>query len=180
MEVLEKDRHNNIEAHTQAFLKECKNIVNSFSGRLNRPIYDMDHEEQDKIVDRLNAYLKFEYTQTKIPRALPIHATGHGVLFACDEHGTVLGAEIISDGIVIAGKMSAVVSLPVPSLESLIESGKDEIVTVGQVLSPIVMIDDAKYMAGLNENGEYGFVHDLSPFQVGLAMAHSLTFSVVD
>lgn len=167
------------ETRVHALLDDCEKIVDRHAQSMTRPIFDLDADEQQAVVDQLNAYLDFEFSQADIPAGTEVIATGTGLLLVCDESGMIHGAETISHGDVVSGEITDMVVLPVPTFECVLDGSDEGVLTYDQVLSSIVLLGNATYKTGLRSDGLFELEHDLSQYQIGIVMAHPLEISVV-
>jgi hypothetical protein len=178
MNTIERKGPLDIEARVRALLSECEKIVDRHVQASSRPIFDLDEEEQEAVVDRVNAYIEFEFSQANIPPGTLIGIAGTGLLLVCDGSGNVLGAETISNGDLVYGEMTEMAALPVPTLACVMDSDDESIPGYDQVLSSIVLLGNATYKTGLMRDGSFEVEHDLSPYRIGIVMAHRLEVSV--
>lgn len=142
-----------------------------------RTIFDLDKDEQQALIDRLNAYLSFELSQMANLKGTPVCVNGFGMMFAAAD-GVVLGGEVVTSDDVVTGVFDGVCALPVPTLECISLGNDLEVPVVDEALSVMVMLKDATYKGGHMPDGTYEVEHDLTELEVGIPLAHPLRVTV--
>jgi len=164
----------------EAFFTVLRDLVTRHTQSLNSPIFALSESEKQVVVDKINPYIAFELKQTPDVKGALLTATGYGLMLISTPDGTVIGAEVISHGDIITGRLNDACVLPVPTVESLLLGDADMVPIVDQTLSGVVLLEDACYKTGQNLSGDFEVEHDLSNFQIGLALNHQLSIVAED
>lgn len=167
-----------VQAQLQQLILTLTELTNRHTKNLPLPIFDLDEDAQQNVLDKLNPYVSFELAQNPGLKGIPLNITGAGIMFVSDGTGLILGGETISNGDVITGVLDDVCALPVPTVECLLLADDTETPIVDQTLSPVLMLKNGVYKTGLGSDGEYEVVHDLAIFEIGLPLAHYLKIDV--
>ena len=178
---LPTDIHENPLRHSlQGLIEECAQSILRKLMRSPQAVSEMDEVTQQSIVDQLNPYAAFELSQRPELTGVPLTIVGEGVLFVCDLTGTILGAEVISNGDVVTGELAEVCVLPVPTMDAVYDhtQADAEIPMDSQVLSPVLLLNKAVYKTGMNSDDDFDVEHDLGVYQVGIASEHRLHIDV--
>lgn len=157
-----------------SFLSAVREIVQDHTETLGSPIFGLDDEQKQALIDRINPYLLFELNQSAETKGTTVEVRGTGIMYISTPEGTTLGVEHISRGDIVTGVIDDVCVYPVPTSECLILAGNGEIPIVDETLSGVIMLKDTCYKTGLNKTGEFELEHDLAEFQIGLPLAHYL------
>jgi hypothetical protein len=153
----------------------CRDIIGRYAGLADpEVVMAMSEDEQQAIMDRINPHLAFEFSQTAELHGMPLRIDGFGLMFVSDVGGEILGAETISDGDVLTGTLVEACALPVPTMESVKLSDSESTPILGQTMAGVLLLNDAVYKTGLNRSGTFEVEHDLSNFQIGIPLSHSL------
>lgn len=102
----------------------------------------MHVEDIQRVVDRINQLIAFEFVQHDVPEDVRIHATGFGPMPLSDLNNNVVGAEVVSDGDTVEGVLDMVCVYSTPTQQCLRDADMTEIPTYDQSLMLIVQMQD--------------------------------------
>lgn len=140
-----------------------------------RTIFQLSDEEQQAHIDFLNDYMSFEFGRKPDLKGATLSVDGHGLMLLANSEGEVIGGETISNGDIVTSHLDDIWFLPVPTLECIQLGDSEQIPSIDQTLSPLLMLRGVTYYTGALDNGEFEIVHDLGDtFEIGLALAHAL------
>lgn len=164
-----------------AFLKTLSESVERNVRELGRPVATLSLEETKRLYQRLTYYAGVELLQEEALYSLPIVATGTGMMMVIDSDnsGGILDTEIVSDGDIVTGAIDDVMAYSVPTLACIRATGQSEDIPYhSQVMSPMLVLSNARYKTGKKVDGGFRAEHNLSGFHVALALAHDLKFTL--
>ncbi len=174
----EFEHRDTIQARLNELSATCNEIIDRAVRELQpRTIFDLDKDEQQALVDRLNTYLSFEMRQMSDLKGVPVCVDGYGMMFAAAD-GVILGAEVMTGDAVVSGFLDDVWAFPVPTLECVRLSDSNEIPVVDEALSAMLMLARATYRAGSMPDGTYEVEHDLTDLEVAIPLAHCLKATI--
>lgn len=160
------------------FLRTLTTIALDQTRQLPKPVFELDDTEQQQVIERVNAYCRYEFNQVPELHGLAVKACGTGMMFLADDDGVIMGAEQIYEGDVITGLILDPCIFPVPTIECLAVSGDGEIPVDDQTLSGVITLQAGKLTRVSDTQPGAAEVYDLANFQVSLPLAHYLRFAV--
>lgn len=160
------------------FLHTLTTIALDQTRRLPKPVFELDDTEQQQLIERANAYCRYEFDQVPGLLGLAVKAYSTGMIFLADDDGVIMGAEQIHEGDVITGAILDSCIFPVPTTECLAVSGDGEIPVDDQTLSGVITLRAGKLTRVSDNQPGVTEVHDLANFQVSLPLARYLRFAV--
>lgn len=174
----EFEQRNTTQARLNELSATCSEIIDRAVRDLQpRTIFGLDKDEQQALIDRLNAYLSFEMSQMSDLKGTPICVDGYGMMFAATD-GVILGAEVMAGDAIVSGFLDDIWAFPVPTLECVKLSSTKEIPVIDEALSAMLMLVGATYKGGRMPDGTYEVEHDLTDLEVAIPLAHSLNATV--
>lgn len=156
-----------------SFLASCREIVDRRVRSLGLPIRDLDTDHQQTLVDEINPHAEFELDTNGL-KGMRTTITGHGAMLISTLKGDVLGGEVVSDGDVVEGMIDTISLHPVPVFKATLgKIGDEGIPFDDRSLDAVLILQDALYKTGLNNDGTFVAEHSLgSQYQVGLPMLY--------
>ena len=161
-----------------ALFASLNEITRRHVQELSTDVSSLDDTEQQALIEKINPHVNFEFQNHTPLHGLPLSATGDGMFFLSDFEGNILGVESITSSDIAIGQLSDICVLPTPTRECLAERNEQEIPLHEQVLSPIVILNNASFKTNRTAAGTYQTEHDLSNYQLCLPLAHYLQFTV--
>lgn len=179
MTAIDRPTQNNNPEHERRILHELQDMFATMTEITQRHaksipggVFSLDEAAQQDLISAINPYCRFEFTKHPDVHNLPVTATGTGMFFLSDFEGNILGAEQLFEGDVITGHIKEVCVLPTPTIDCLARAYEGSIPVDDQVLSPILILEDSQFKAGLTSSGSFETEMDLSGHQVGIPLLH--------
>lgn len=145
---------------------------------LGKSIDLLNDIEQQIVISSINPHLRFEMSQRPELSGTPIQATGIGMIYVSDFEGNILGVETLTDDDLVTGTITDICALPTPTVSCLAQAADGEIPDHSQVLSPVLLLDQAIFRSYRSILGTYDNEVDLGNFQVGLPLEHYLRITL--
>ncbi len=164
-----------------SFMTRMQERVDAHVRSLHVPLKALSNEELVEFVHRLNSYLEFELSSDNIESGMPVCVKGSGLLIASDKEGYDTGSEIVAEDDVVIGSVSSVSVRTVPTFDAVVEAQGSQ--STGDshdfMLSVAAILEDSLFCVGLDVHGNPSHQHDLSGYNVHLAIAYPLKFSPI-
>lgn len=166
-----------LEDHGQK-LRDLIAAMTEITGRIARSapneIILLPESERAKIITLSTRYTEFEYSQCPELHNLPVTVTGRGALIFADKENVEKGSERLFEGDKLTGTVIGVSAIPIYSKEWLLRSDGTEDGYDDEVLSPALILSDARFQADPLPDEGYEVDADLSEFHIFLPLAHYL------
>ncbi len=164
-----------------SFMTRMQERVDAHVRSLHVPLGELSDQQLVEFVQRLNSYLEFELSAEDIEDDMPVCVRGSGLLIASDKEGQDTGSEIVARDDVVIGSVSSVFVRTVPTFGAVVETegSQPEEYSNDFMISVAAVLEDSLFCVGLDEHGNPSQQHDLSGYNVHLAIAYPLKFSPI-
>lgn len=163
----------------QRFLVNTQEAIDRSVLDLGVPLRELSEADLCALIDRQVRYMEFELGQAAdtIESEQSLAATGMGMVLMLNKDGSLAGTEMMTQGDLLVGTLGSVAIEPVATVESYVKfaAGTVSAEEVDPIISVVPILSGAKFH--VRQEDQSVQTHDLSTYDVGVALAHQLQLS---